>query len=282
LRVKLNTMKKLVVSLLVLMSFCSYAQDEIYFADGKMEEGKVLEVDRGYLIIRNAEGVKLKVEKIEIAMVIYENGSYEIFNKNYEKRSTKTIEASKKPSENSSAIKEPEKLETPNQLKFNLAALAFGSAELSYQRKVTNGIALEIPMSIGWADGSETFYFRKKYSFGFNLLFYPMKSESQVQIHLGPGFEGGNGFVSTDMYSDFRDFDFSPLGGGGGGYNTPSPFKGFYSNYINVGLRFGVSYKISKAFGLGAEGGVGIRSFVGTNSFIMPIANFNFNLQYHF
>lgn len=275
--VKINTMKKLVVSLLVLLSISCFAQDEIYFADGKLEEGKVLEVDRGYLVIRNAEGVKYKIERIEIAMVIYENGSFEIYNKNYEARSKKSIEASKKPEPNQPVVKD---LGVSNQLKLNLTSFAFGTAELSYQRHLTGLLAIEIPIAYGWEDGLETYYLRKKYSFGLNLLFYPLKPESNFQLFVGPGFEGGNAYVSDDLYEDF--YYFEPVGGGGGYYGPSRLLKGFYSNYMNIGIRLGVSHKVTEAFGFGVEGGVGLKSFVGPNNFIMPFANFNFNLQYYF
>ena len=273
-------MKNLLLIFSILLSLSSVAQDEIYYADGKMEEGKVLEVERDYLIIRNDEGVKVKVPKMDISMVLYENGSFEIYNKSYRERTPENIID---PSSNNNSVKkEAIKLEKPNQFKFNLAALMLGNAEISYQRKVNNVLAFEVPMAYGWDAGGSVFYFRKKYSFGVNILFYPLKPESAVQFHIGPGFEGGNAFVSSDLYSDFGYDGFWPFYTGGGGYGNPIYSTGYYSNYLNVGVRAGMSYMLLKSFGIGAEAGMGIRSFVGFQSFVMPFVNFNFNLQYHF
>jgi len=269
-------MKNLLLIFSILLSLSSVAQDEIYYADGKMEEGKVLEVERDYLIIRNDEGVKVKVPKMDISMVLYENGSFEIYNKSYRERTPeKIVDPS---SNNNSVKKEAIKLEKPNQFKFNVAALMLGNAEISYQRKVNNVLAFEVPVAYGWEAGSQVFYFRKRYSFGVNLLFYPLKPESPVQFHVGPGFEGGNAFVNHEMSPDFFFNDLGPGLTGGGYYGAPVS----YSNYINVGARAGMSYMLLKSFAIGAEAGIGLRSFVGPQSFVMPFVNFNFNLQYHF
>ncbi|MBD77760.1 MAG: hypothetical protein CL840_02310 [Crocinitomicaceae bacterium] len=257
-------MKSAITIVILGLSLFTYAQDEIYYADGKKEEGKVLEVGHNYIVIRDSVSGLFKVHRDEISLIVYQNGSSEIFNRSYHERS------SKKPVGDNTKVNStvaPEKLINPNQIKLNLAALAFGNLELAYQRKLIRFMAIEIPVAVGWEHGESPYLIRKAYSMGVNLLFYPLPQESPMQLYVGPSLEIGNAYYDEDTQYNF-----------GGYYGRSSQ----YSNYINVAARLGMTAQLTKQFSLGVEVGPGIRRIIQTSNIIAPSIALNFNLLYHF
>ncbi|MBD77762.1 MAG: hypothetical protein CL840_02320 [Crocinitomicaceae bacterium] len=263
-------MKKIVFVLLIAFPIALQAQDKIYFADGKMEEGRVLEVDRDYILIEDQEERKTKIPRAEVSLIVYSNGKSEVFNKNYHKRSEKKPVQPKKPNK---MEKLTPSIVRPNQLKLNLAAFINGTAELAYQRMMTRYMALEFPLSYGWEAGEEPYYFRKRYSFGLNILFYPLDEESIFQIYLGPGFEAGYAYFSESLLEDF----YHPSGV----YYQPA-VTGTFSNYINIAFKLGFAFQLSKNVALGVELTPGIRQGASDINLIMPSFSYNYNLIYQF
>ncbi len=228
-------MKKIITITLFLLVCSLNAQDKIYFNDGTSIETKVLIVSESYVQYKkfdNQSGPTFEIGLSKINMIIYENGSHQMFKED-------TI--SKK--SNSDFRK--------NRINLDLLAIGEnGPTSISYERINKEGsLGIEIPFSA---------YFNSEgvsgLTIGTNLKFYTSKSGKGFYIgpSLGLGvfewYDGG-------YYEDYSSSEFSTflglklgyqfqisdlfginLAGNGGGISNFEDLDFGYS--LNLGINF--------------------------------------------
>ncbi len=220
-------MKKiLIVITLLLMIGSLSAQDKIYFNDGSTIEAKVLVVSESnvqYKNFDNQSGPTFEIGLSKINMIIYENGSHQMFK---EKDDEATM--SKKTSRDF----------RKNRINLDLLAIgANGPTSISYERISEDGSrGIEIPVSVYFnSDGVVG------YTIGANLKFYTNKQGKG--FYIGPSL----GLGVFDWYYNSGYYGY---------YSTSSDFSAY------LGLKLGYQFQISDLFGINLAGnGGGISNF---------------------
>lgn len=187
-------MRYIIFTLTLIFSFSSYSQDKIYFKDGSKIEAKVLTVSESqiqYKKFNNLSGPTFEIGISKINVIIYEDGSDQIFNKQKDQTIRDT------PLDSSSS-------ENIFKNRINLDLLAFGQngpTSLSYELINKDGsLGIEFPLN---------FYFSNRGAVGFstgaNLKFYPVKNQAKG-FYYGPSL--GLGFFDwpSYYYGDSREF----------------------------------------------------------------------------
>ncbi|WP_179352576.1 hypothetical protein [Winogradskyella vidalii] len=231
--------KNLIVFTLLLMAGALSAQDKIYFNDGSTVEAKVLVVSESniqYKKFDNQTGPTFEVGVSKINMIVYENGSHQMFKKSNEATTSKNT--------NSDFRK--------NRINLDLLAIGEnGPTSISYETINDDGSrGIEFPISIYFnADGVVG------YTAGANLKFYTSKEGKG--FYFGPSLGLGLfDWVYSDYYyyyatsSDFSAYLGFKLGyqfqisnlfginlaGNGGGISNFDEFDYGYS--VNLGINF--------------------------------------------
>lgn len=231
--------KKLIVITLFLLIGSLSAQDKIYFNDGSTIEAKVLVVSESkvqYKNFDNQSGPTFEIGLSKINMIIYENGSHQIFKeeKGYEATMSKTGKDFRK-----------------NRINLDLLAIGVnGPTSISYEIMNEDGsLGIEIPISVYFNRGGVV-----GYTIGANMKFYTNKQ--------GKGFYGGPSlglgafeWYTHNYYYSNTSADFSAylglklgyqfqisdlfginLAGNGGGISNFDLFDFGYS--LNLGINF--------------------------------------------
>ena len=256
----------------MLVSFISVAQDIIYKKDKTKIEAKILAVgleDVRYLKQNNLTGPEYVLQKSEITLISYLNGSYENF-----ESSVSTIDYSY-PINNYSNRTDYLKtgLDTAfkqNILNYNLGDLLSYNFTLSYERISKNGmLGIKVPLRVGF--GGTDYGQDLLYSGGLDLNFYPT-GQGRLKYFVGPALEAGSIQYQSDYY--YYNAPYPPYG-----YNIYKE-RFFVAGYVNNGAML----QITKQFSLSSTLGIGIRSrqnnqdFNGEKRYADLIARFEFNL----
>lgn len=224
--------KKLIVITLFLMIGSLSAQDKIYFNDGSKLETKVLvvsETEIEYKRFDNQSGPTFEIGLSKINMIIYENGTHQMFkNKANEATTTKASKDFRK-----------------NRINLDLLAIGTnGPTSISYERINENGSrGIEIPISV---------YFNNEgvigYTIGYNLKFYTNKQGKG--FYIGPSLGLGVFNWYSSEYESYWNGSYWDWG------TTSTDF----STYL--GLKLGYQFQISDLFGINLAGnGGGISNF---------------------
>lgn len=225
--------KTLIVITLFLIIGSLNAQDKIYFNDGSTIEAKVLVVSESkvqYKNFDNQSGPTFEIGLSKINMIIYENGSHQMF---------------KEEEVDEATISEISKDFRKNRINLDLLAIGEnGPTSISYERINEDGSrGIEIPISVYFnSDGVVG------YTIGANMKFYTNKQGKG--FYIGPSL----GLGVFDWYS-WNSSDFSAylglklgyqfqisdlfginLAGNGGGISNFDEFDYGYS--LNLGINF--------------------------------------------
>tara|TARA_X000000368_G_scaffold296230_1_gene235804 strand:- start:617 stop:1348 length:732 start_codon:yes stop_codon:yes gene_type:complete len=222
-------MRYIIFTLTLIFSFSSYSQDKIYFKDGSKIEAKVLTVSESqiqYKKFNNLSGPTFEIGISKINLIIYEDGSDQIFNK----KNVQTIRDTFLDSSSSENI---------FQNRINLDLLAFGQngpTSLSYELINKDGsLGIEFPLN---------FYFRNRgvvgFSTGANLKFYPVKNQGKG-FYYGPSL--GLGFIDWPYYYYGNSFEQ---------YGYSREFTTF------LGSKLGYQFQITKLIGISLGGNLGL------------------------
>lgn len=212
--------KLLLVLTFALITISLTAQDKIYFNDSSTVEAKILTVSKDNITYKkfdNIEGPTYEMDLTEINMIIYQNGTHQMFN-NEVKKNTPNV------TRNTDFRK--------NRINADLLAIGEnGPTSISYERLNKSGaLGIEVPFSVYFnADGIVG------YTGGVNLKFY-LTHKRGKGLYIGPSV----GIGVFDWYSD--DYYYSRA-------------ESEFSTY--VGGKMGYQFQVSKLFGinLAANGG---------------------------
>lgn len=229
--------KTLIVITLFLMIGSLSAQDKIYFNDGSLIEAKVLVVSESkvqYKIFDNQSGPTFEIGLSKINMIIYENGSHQMFKEEGDKATmSKTSRDFRK-----------------NRINLDLLAIGInGPTSISYEIINEDGSrGIEIPISVYFnSDGVVG------YTLGANMKFYTNKQGKG--FYIGPSLGLGvfdwlyndYGFSTSSDFSAYLGFKLGyqfqisdlfgiNLAGNGGGISNFEEFDFGYS--LNLGINF--------------------------------------------
>ena len=214
-------MKKTIIIITLSLMTCSLsAQDKIYFFDGSSIEAKVSVVSETkirYKNFDNQSGPTFEVGLSKINMIVYENGSHQIFKEEAdEAKIHKTIRGFK------------------NRINLDLLAIGEnGPTSISYEKINEDGSrGIEFPISVYFnLDGVAG------YTIGANFKYYVNKQGKG--FYIGPSIGLGE---FTWMYS-FYDYE--------GYYESYDEFSTF------LGLKLGGQFQISDVFGINLAGNLG-------------------------
>ncbi|NKI28497.1 hypothetical protein HCG49_18265 [Arenibacter sp. 6A1] len=233
-------MKKLLIAITLLLVVSSLsAQDKIYFNDGSKIEAKVLvvsEVNIQYKKIDNLSGPTFETGLSNINMIVYENGSHQMFNQELDK--------SKISKKSNSGFRKN---------RINLDLLAFGEngpTSISYEIINKNGSrGIEIPVNVyfnsdgvvGYTVGANIKYYTNNQGNGFfigpaiglgafdwyggNYSYYYTSTDFSAYLGIKLGYQ----FQISDLFG-------INLAGNGGGISNFDEFDFGYS--INLGINF--------------------------------------------
>ena len=224
--------KTLIVIILFLIIGSLSAQDKIYFNDGSKIEAKVLVVSEyivQYKKFENQSGPTFEIGISKINMIIYENGSHQMFKEEGDEdtRSKKLNSDFRK-----------------NRINLDLLAIGKnGPTSISYERINKGGSrGIEIPISVYFnSDGVVG------YTIGANMKFYLKKQGKGFYIGPSLGYGVFNYYVDNFYYDDI-----------GNSYYYGSTYKSAYSSYF--GLKLGYQFQISDLFGINLAGNGGVIS----------------------
>ncbi|MGB0404207.1 MAG: hypothetical protein ACPGEG_08930 [Salibacteraceae bacterium] len=266
-------MKYWIITILLFVSSLGFTQDQVYYANGVKETVQIIKETAEYVIVKE-QGEFLKVPTNEIAVIYYKNGTHKVYNKEYAER-IKTrkykVAATKKESNYDADFKR-------NRIEVNLAAIAFGYAQLSYEFFLAPNVSIKVPLSYGYETGNSVNYVRREYSVGADFLAYVLKPESKIQLYLGPGLDYG----SAHMNEEFSDFWSNGLLNPNRDADSPPNGIGFYKDYYSIMVVFGSAMEVANNIELGAEISPGFRQYLGSNGFISLKSDINFNVKFKF
>ena len=217
--------KTLIVITLFLMIGSLSAQDKIYFNDGSTIEAKVLVVSESkvqYKNFDNQSGPTFEIGLSKINMIIYENGSHQMFKEKEADEATmsKTSRDFRK-----------------NRINLDLLAIGEnGPTSISYEIINEDGSrGIEIPISVYFnSDGVVG------YTIGANMKFYTNKQGKGFYIGPSLGLGDFDWYVYNYNYGNYASSDFSAY----------------------LGLKLGYQFQISDLFGINLAGnGGGISNF---------------------
>lgn len=251
--------------LFFLLQFSLVAQDRIYFADGTMESGKFISKTSRfiYFAVSNSNDTS-KYYEHDVAMYLLENGKHKVINGHFnkyigEERIAQELKDWKNTAKNKIKV---------NLLNFTLPK----NLEVTYQRRLSRAIALELPVTLGygWRDaelGNYIFEIRKRYAVGISALYFPSRApDAPVEFYVGPYLEAGNVYFS-DYYRE---------------HWTRLPHGINSSNYITYGVHMGVGFNLNKWLCLSIESSPGARQNLSHGVNWTPAINMNFNISAKF
>lgn len=254
---------KFIVSLsLLACSVSLHAQDAIYKKDKTKLDAKVTEVGNWevkYKSASNPDGPVYTIPKSDIAIIIYQNGSSDLFTNEKSKRCKKFDSLSTNFCRNFIGVDIGEFTNTAINITY----------EHTFGKK--GNVALRLPFSVGLSSNNYYYYgHRKIFSTGLDLLFFPT-GQGKLRYYVAPYFEWGL-------------------------YNNSYTFYTYEGNYYNTqyyrsrgfsfagGVKNGILFQATRHFSVTADLGFGIKSDPGNNSYeyIQPCSRANVILGYRF
>lgn len=240
-------MKKIFLFIVfVLVFFCvSRAQDIIVKTDSSRISAKVEEVgstDVRYKRFDNPDGPTYTLSTIEIARIVYQNGSVDVFVKREEMEEHHHRE--RKPYE-------PQPAKYPNYISLNVFDIGFGMVTVNYERNLeTDAVAIRIPVSVGLGtifhsgsyDNTSDFYYynrNKLFSVGFEALFFP-RGQGFAKYYFGPALDYG-------QYNYWR-------------VNNPvfASYQKYTDSFYSICVKNGIQIQPGPQFNVSVDGGLGL------------------------
>ncbi|MEO6831326.1 MAG: hypothetical protein ABI378_03615 [Chitinophagaceae bacterium] len=266
----------------------SFAQDKIYFHDGRVVEAKVLELNNKEITYKrydNLEGADYKVPRRDVDRLIYENGTEEFVKGN----GSKVSDGEERMSNH----------KTVSEAGYGNNILSFAPIQMTEESTVGVGIQYErildkngifsfyLPIAASFFDDARSYYnsstgsyindskTRMMLTFFPGLKIYPAGSGRRFSYSVGPslGFGFGTRYVSTQTYDPIL-----------GGYNTIYTEKDVFK--MGLLVNNGLNFQPTKHFYLGLEFGLGFTYYSNRYSNYSigedPLVQFNFKMGYRF
>ena len=236
-----------------------HAQDVIYKKDKTKLEGKVLEVGDWiikYKTATNPEGPAYTLPKSDIAIILYQNGSSDVFLAEEKQRHKKFDSLSLNFCRNFIGVDIGE---------FSNTAINMTYEHIFGKRGM---FAIRLPFTVGLATGNYYNYRQKVFSSGLDLLFFPT-GQGKIRYFVAPYFEFGL-YESNYSYYIYEGNYYSP-------YYYHS--RGFQ---FEGGVKNGIQFQPTKHFSISADLGFGIRGGQDRYAFIQPCSRANLILGYRF
>jgi len=232
-------MKRILIVITLLLVVGSLnAQDKIYFKDGSTIEAKVLVVSESniqYKKFDNQSGPTFEIGLSNVNMIIYENGSHQMFNEE---------------SDESTISKKLSRDFGKNRINLDLLAIGEnGPTSISYEIINDDGSrGIEIPLSVyfnidgvvGYTIGANMKFYTSKQGKGFYIgpslglgvfdwFYYDYYYETTTDFSAYLGLKLGYQFQISDLFG-------INLAGNGGGISNFDEFDYGYS--VNLGINF--------------------------------------------
>lgn len=309
--------KFLLISVIYLSGF-AYSQDQLFKKDNSKIEAKILEINQTeikYKLFNYQDGPTIIISKSDVAMIIYKNGTHEVFNNKPEQINQpqssdynyKNYEETKKKSEEEKIAKFNELISTKNLVSMNLLEPMNGVFSVNYLRELGNNLFnVYIPLGVGFAQPylSQAFvpsfynysgsynnsyisnfkFDRKTFESGIGLHFQT-SGKRAVTHFIGPYFGisqfNGNYTITSYVYDQNM-----------GNTSYTSTDHDFVMNRYQILLDNGVLFRVNKNFNVILIAGVGYRvddfvanhpnKFTGGsyyNNYNLPINSFKFGLS---
>lgn len=301
--------KQLLIVFICLAGF-AYSQDQLFKKDNSKIEAKILEINTTeikYKLFNNPDGPTYIVLKNEVAMIIYQNGTHEVFNNKPDINQNNTIDTDKKLKDEQLA-KFDELVSTKNLISLNILEPMNGTFSLNYLREIANNLFhVYIPIGVGFAQpyynqamvpanysfGNSTLngyvsdykFSRKSFEAGIGLHFQT-SGKRAVTHFIGP-------YVGISQYNgtyNVTTFYYDPYS-----YNNQHTVTehGFVLNRYQILLDNGFLFRATKNFNILLIGAIGYRvddyvannpsKFTGSkyyyNYYNLPINSFKLGLS---
>lgn len=264
-------MKNIVFLLFSFTTFAGLAQDQLFKKDNSKFEVKVIEINETevkYKLFSYQDGPTIIIAKKDVAMIIYQNGTHEVFN--MPATETKTVVITqpafteiKPESIKTNSVNTEELLGTKNLIATNILEPINGTFNVSYLRELLNNyMNIYVPISTGfgkpylnqslgtafnpyyynYGNISNFTYQRKVAEFGLGIHFQT-SGKKAVTHFVGPYFSVAqyNGtFDQQIFYSD-------PYGGY---YSDQYQQHSFVMNRYYFMINNGILFRITKSFNM--------------------------------
>lgn len=227
---KFIDMKKIIVLIFMISTVNLSAQDMIYLRDGSKIKAKITQVNESniiYKIFENLTGPDFVISRSKISVIVYENGTHDLFSEEEEKREKKTD-----PFATDSTIGK-------NIIGINYFDMVFSNFTFHYERLILNN-QLGIKGGFSFAVGEYSGYMGmdKEELHGYLAFnYYPLK-QKRVSYLCGPMILAGQAWAYTYEY----------------------PYPGTYNltNYIGFYINNGLVINITKNFTFSTILGLGL------------------------
>ena len=263
---KNKNMKHLFTSAIILCAAVLHAQDAIYKKDKTKIEAKVFEVgnwDVKYKTASNPEGPVYTMSKADIAIIIYQNGTSDIFS-----------------SEEKSHHKNSDSLSTNfcrNFIGIDIGEFTNSAINMTYEHTFGKKgmVALRLPFSVSVVRYNyySNYGYGKILSTGLDFLYFPT-GQGKFRYYAAPYGEFGMynyNYSTFDSYTN-GNYYYSPV------YYSRTGYR------IAGGVKNGILFMPTKHFSITADIGFGIKSDQGGYYYerAQPYSRANFILGFRF
>lgn len=263
----------LCIILIFFLSNLSLAQDQLFKKDNSKLEVKIIEINQNevkYKLFTYQDGPIIIISKNEVAMIIYQNGTHEVFNQTADKpqefvvEKAPTFEPVRRQTNIKDSIEKAELLSTKNLISINLLEPINGCFNVSYTRELLkNYMNIYVPITVGFTtpflnqsmessfnphlynyDNINNFTFTRKVFETGLALHFQSSGNKPVTHFVGPyvAFAQYNGTFNEQVYS---------IDGFGNYYYTGETKNvNFTMNRYYFMLNNGVLFKITKNFNM--------------------------------
>lgn len=287
-------MKYVLLSFFIIVQGYILAQDQVFKKDNTKIEAKVLEItptEIKYKLFNYQDGPLFIVNKSDVVLIIYQNGTHEVFNapsaiptntvsvssvdnssavtyQNFGDQKRKDKEEEKRKKDELMQKKMDDLLTGKNLILFNGFELLNGGIGLGYMRELTKShISIYIPLAFGFAKPifsdasfSNTLYDDKATNYqikhkaieaGISVQFHTNRNKRPVSHFIGP-------MVNFIQFNGTIDDNITYYNSG----NEPVKIveRGFVLNTMSIMVNNGLLVRINQHFNLMANIALGVRS----------------------
>lgn len=250
------------VSICLMTSYILHAQDAIYKKDKTKIDAKVLEVgnwDIKYKAASNPDGPVYTLPKSDIVIIIYQNGTSDIFS------STEKTSCKKFDSLSVNFCR--------NFIGIDIGEFTNNAVNMTYEHTFgkKGSFALRLPFSVGVMQRDYYYGYgnQKILSTGLDFLFFPT-GQGKVRYYAAPYAEFGMYHYRGIFY--YEDY-----------YNPNNPYNFYYTGYrFEGGVKNGILFQPTRHFSVSADLGFGIKNEDGSYNRATPTTRANLLLGYRF
>lgn len=268
----MNTKSLFTVLVCTVLVTTTYAQDELHMRNGKIIEGKVIEVlprTVTYKKYDNQDGPTYTINKADVAKIAYENGSVDDWYPTREE----VIRTKKQRNYGNNILSfMPMQIATGLGIGIAYERVLDKNAVLSFYLPITCAFTQSISdpnqAPNGPASAPATYYFMP------GLKFYPTGGKGTVRYSIGPNlvYIHGNKFVNDFLYDDQNNVVGQDIG-----WRTRTTLGVMLTNGLNINP--------SDHVHLGLDLGIGfsyLNKVNNRNTELIPLAQFGFKIGYRF